>query len=138
MPAFEDKCPLMFSAPHQTDEDAKTLGCLSHAPFERRACFATRRRKLQDEMGQALSEHNRKALLASLSKDGRLAFSGAGGTGARNWLILRQEGDTAMPDGHERICLKRRLRAAVCMTGGLCQHKCADGSICSEALDPHG
>ena len=68
----------------------------------------------------------------------RVALDSASGTGAGGFLLLPGLCEPCVDDELFRISARVRLHAAVCEEGAACQHKRSDGTICGEALDPHG
>ena len=88
-------CPLTTQAMPASEAEVRAFGGMGAAPFDWAGCLARPREKRQGHWCKAMSEHNRKLLLAQLGEDGRLALRGAGGPGAGSWLLPPQPGDPA-------------------------------------------
>lgn len=135
---FRARCPKTVDALQRAEADLVELGGKSHEPFDWASCIAEPRAKMQGICGEALSDHNRKDLLAWLDEEGRLALRSAGGIGAGGFLLPREESDPLIPDQHFVVNLRMRLRAAVFPMGGKCQHLKNDGTLCGDSLDQAG
>ena len=88
---FRARCPRTMAALLHAEAEVESIGGKGDEPFDWTSCLSEPRAKVQGSFGEQASEWARERLLLQLDEDGRLAFRGAGGTGAGAFLLPREE-----------------------------------------------
>lgn len=129
-------CPSLASARSAAELALRQAG-ISHDVDWAEAAF-TSLRKVQGRLHAVVKESRANDLFRQLPDAAAARLRGAGGAGAGAFLFPPGPDDTAMPDTHMAVAVRRRLHLPVCDTGLTCGNVGGNGRVCGAPLDQGG